>query len=100
GARRHVQSFPTRRSSDLAPVSFAAGAGLSGSDLHGAPGYRYLGRHTQFLPAAGRCGRRGVVTMTAARGHEQLARWTPQIEALARSEEHTSELQSRFELVC
>src|SRR5437868_11056575 len=62
--------FPTRRSSDLARLAAAAVAGFSA-----------LARDFALL--------RRVPCREAARNREQ-----------GRSEEHTSELQSRFDLVC
>src|SRR5206468_10876197 len=77
----HLHSFPTRRSSDLNPLR-----------------PRWPARDD----SSSRCGR----TLPAA-GHRQAAARTLPREARAsqdpavqRSEEHTSELQSRSDLVC
>src|SRR5699024_12379314 len=77
-----LRSFPTRRSSDLLPgVHHSRGAG---HDAAGGPALVHPGNSagaikSSFLPGAGRSGLRA---------------------AYSRSEEHTSELQSRFDLVC
>src|SRR5699024_12707206 len=78
GDLRDLHSFPTRRSSDLFVGGIASVAGLA-ADGHGLPvGIAFV---------------RGLVV-----------RRDGQIKALGhvdpRSEEHTSELQSRFDLVC
>src|SRR5437868_10931157 len=73
---RDLHSFPTRRSSDLAQVT---------------PAFR-------FWPSTG-----GLITYnkTALWLHtlERHLGW-PVLQRIMRSEEHTSELQSRFDLVC
>src|SRR5699024_12740731 len=72
GARRDLHSFPTRRSSDLGAL-----------DDHRALVCR---RREGRLQGVLRRGRPGL-------GEEHLG-------DVLRSEEHTSELQSRFDLVC
>src|SRR5699024_11796382 len=83
-----LPSFPTRRSSDLDHLVVAR-ARPQGADetrqglIAGA--FKYAGQHSLF----------GI----------QKTRWILRIQGLLnllklRSEEHTSELQSRFELVC
>src|SRR5207253_4106440 len=95
-----IPSFPTRRSSDLHPAASArAGpaAALSDVALSGAEPHRVAGMDLHLCHdaahgdrlwtgrAAARCGvLRGVVVE----------------ETNVRSEEHTSELQSRGHLVC
>src|SRR5689334_25392396 len=79
---RDRRSFPTRRSSDLA-TQLARGV--------------YVGLH-QVAPAAG--GRDAsknhpVAVCQHLRSHVPLGNYRP-----GRSEEHTSELQSQFHLVC
>src|SRR5437868_12308479 len=71
---RHLHSFPTRRSSDLDQRGFE-------------PGTRWQRRWQ--AKQVGRCG-----TATSDRREWSERRQVP------RSEEHTSELQSRFDLVC
>src|SRR5699024_12745597 len=83
---RDLHSFPTRRSSDLRPW----GRMLSIFRLRPPDGERYS------LPA----GRR-----KSTPSHQSsilISPRTPWVDYLrpARSEEHTSELQSRFDLVC
>src|SRR5688572_31108154 len=69
----HLHSFPTRRSSDLTA--------------------RHLLRHDVIYAREGLIGH-----APAERKGEQLP--LPRIQALERSEEHTSELQSQSNLVC
>src|SRR5699024_12883546 len=66
---RHLHSFPTRRSSDLA--------------RHGGP--------RRSAPDGSSGSAAGPVSPRGGRARRRLPR---------RSEEHTSELQSRFDLVC
>src|SRR5207302_11080496 len=85
-----LRSFPTRRSSDLSPrrrknISAAAVSGSRTSPRS------HLSRRSPFHRAARRAGRQ-IVQERAS-----LIRLIAQIE---RSEEHTSELQSRENLVC
>src|SRR5690606_41239750 len=44
GAHRHLPSFPTRRSSDLAERESAAGSGAVARRAHGAERFRFLPR--------------------------------------------------------
>src|SRR5699024_11871663 len=75
---RYLHSFPTRRSSDLRRWRL----GLSS-------------------PPADGCRFPGVVGEAAARAHTIRSRHTAAMGVdESRSEEHTSELQSRFDLVC
>src|SRR5437868_13902934 len=80
GRRRDLPSFPTRRSSDLGDVQF-----LSVSGLHGGRG-------------GGR--RRGLRKKVKRKNQKEGERWESALHVDMRSEEHTSELQSRFDLVC
>src|SRR5207249_9025040 len=90
---RHLHSFPTRRSSDLVMAADSVSFGLRAGERLGVVGESGSGKSTlalailrmikpssQISPASMRPG--GVNLMTL------------------RSEEHTSELQSRFDLVC
>src|SRR5207249_10013114 len=72
---RHLHSFPTRRSSDLNTTTETASDRIA------------------LRPAASRADG-GTARAGAARWRHHST-WAP-----ARSEEHTSELQSRFDLVC
>src|SRR5437868_12580300 len=71
-----LHSFPTRRSSDLPPRD-REGRELDRADLENAVGQQ-----------------------GAARGALGALSESPEPAAGLRSEEHTSELQSRFDLVC
>src|SRR5690606_42126224 len=81
GAKRERLSFPTRRSSDLASLTERGRRAL------GAGRDRNLADH----PGAGQ----DAVLVGALQEVRSLAR-----TGLGRSEEHTSELQSRENLVC
>src|SRR5207253_7951951 len=89
---RNLHSFPTRRSSDLAGGKFKSIC----------PGMGIERKHTLRDPAAIQDAKR------ASRGQPLIAAMTGMLERLAadlvarqkRSEEHTSELQSRGHLVC
>src|SRR5207249_9053113 len=93
-------SFPTRRSSDLHQASFVELAGVEAD------------RADKELPAAVRelleqaCKRGTTIAGNTVRvaGKSEPDRFLGQkhrhLLALLRSEEHTSELQSRFDLVC
>src|SRR5699024_12857751 len=89
-------SFPTRRSSDL-PSAQAVRTGRFGSGAGSlAPAL--------FLPDAGDVIGQLLARHAARLGREGLAPGDPlqvHVDVLGgRSEEHTSELQSRFDLVC
>src|SRR5438874_5068855 len=82
---RHLHSFPTRRSSDLADRSvLRARGGRDWADRGTGARATRQGRHLQDLVPA----------------HEDVARRPRYPRLLQRSEEHTSELQSRRDLVC
>src|SRR5204862_1181128 len=95
-----LHSFPTRRSSDLVAQVFEeaaaelVSAGLSGRDDHAASGSAILGRvtvrdHLHLLQDLDRW-----VDVHLANAEARV------LNGAARSEEHTSELQSRRDLVC
>src|SRR5207249_11034829 len=95
--RRSLRSFPTRRSSDLALLAAALTAAApvaAATARRGAPllwRVEWYGRRSHLFGTV-------HLPLDAALGEEGRA-------ALAdakrvRSEEHTSELQSRFDLVC
>src|SRR5207249_10438711 len=78
GAPRDLHSFPTRRSSDLASSRPVTGS--------------------RIPTAESRSSRSGTSTSAATARSARPTRWRH--SAGLRSEEHTSELQSRFDLVC
>src|SRR5690606_41575195 len=86
GALPALPSFPTRRSSDLAAPS-------------GPPSVRRADR-----PVWWRATVRALAGRTLAAGRRypgtELCPWPGRLRLVARSEEHTSELQSRENLVC
>src|SRR5207249_10552931 len=84
---RDLHSFPTRRSSDL------AGGDVSPPVGHVAQGPQ--GRSARAQPAAGDA--RGGAARQHVRSEPLLS---GRRDGPDRSEEHTSELQSRFDLVC
>src|SRR5206468_11860037 len=87
-ARRDLHSFPTRRSSDLGPVGPGLGAGRG----------RLLGDGRRRRKR----GSRGATAMTFNlydTFHATARRLEGDVQ-VERSEEHTSELQSRSDLVC
>src|SRR5207249_5982234 len=93
---RDLQPFPTRRSSDLADqrTEWSALAGLLAGGLGDAPGL-----------AGAPPGALAGLAMLDSDLQTRFRATAPGIpigEALgtSRSEEHTSELQSRFDLVC
>src|SRR5207249_8776026 len=90
GAHRDLHSFPTRRSSDLCDTSRRHRRGSLGT----------TGR---------RCSASLVALLVLAQPDSALkpatisawpASWRDGASQCCRSEEHTSELQSRFDLVC
>src|SRR5699024_11599517 len=85
----HLHSFPTRRSSDLQHLldSFATKPTGSQSDQH------YCAIYTRFDKSA--------QAKLAPDCRSVRSDWRVQsYQSPFRSEEHTSELQSRFDLVC
>src|SRR5699024_12680548 len=84
GSLRVLLSFPTRRSSDLAWYS---------SDF---PSWIWEGAEAQYIPGI-------VLEVSFEQNHLTYHGKASSIETIPgiyRSEEHTSELQSRFDLVC
>src|SRR5699024_12009832 len=88
---RHLHSFPTRRSSDLAMLE------LCKKRTAGLEDFEYMIGHTGIKQ--GEDLRRAC---KKAFGQEPLTIFElgGVVSANTRSEEHTSELQSRFDLVC
>src|SRR5690606_41554306 len=97
GPRPILQSFPARRSSDLSGF-FVMGwkDGLpwpsGGSVLCRAAGKDLIGRKSTWEGGAGR--------KRKSRPEGRLISGNHVLQAVLRSEEHTSELQSRENLVC
>src|SRR5207249_6912559 len=87
---RDLHSFPTRRSSDLA-LSTSRGAQLSSCSACPPLVHRARPRHTLG-------GLSVIAPCIESTGISTSSRTTTVI--CLRSEEHTSELQSRFDLVC
>src|SRR5207249_11759987 len=80
---RALHSFPTRRSSDLSPGLTLATPGPTSSTIPAASWPRAMGRGSGQSP----------FMMCQSLWQIMNGDWP-------RSEEHTSELQSRFDLVC
>src|SRR5699024_12805794 len=75
GPHRTLPSFPTRRSSDLGPIRIGQGVEFDYSTVH-------------------------AVKTIREHGYEAIIINNNPETVSTRSEEHTSELQSRFDLVC
>src|SRR5690349_22964481 len=88
-APRDLPSFPTRRSSDLPKAPFSALAFKVMSDP-------FVGKLTYFRVYSGTLKAGDRVLNTTTGKTERISR----ILQMHRSEEHTSELQSRRDLVC
>src|SRR5699024_12557547 len=86
-SHRVLLSFPTRRSSDL--LGLGRDGGLIGRGVSGLGG-------GHRVPSSG-----GAPRGAPSHSGDQSSRLGSRLLTLpARSEEHTSELQSRFDLVC
>src|SRR5207247_11326170 len=91
---RDLHSFPTRRSSDLVANSYTGQTTVNGGTLNlnksasttSVPGNLVVGSNSQ---ARAQSGLRG-----------DYYSWAGVSGGIGRSEEHTSELQSRVDLVC
>src|SRR5699024_11733680 len=98
-SRRPLPASPTRRSSDLAAELFVRAA----SRFPDRPALWVDGRTWSYRSLLARARRLAARlrevegTVCATLGERSL---TAYCAPLARSEEHTSELQSRFDLVC
>src|SRR5437868_7627187 len=87
-AHRALHSFPTRRSSDLVTPASTSCSSRNRSS------WSTRGRWNFMYPDGKKRPKESVVGMRSA------FPTTPLGVGLVRSEEHTSELQSRFDLVC
>src|SRR5699024_12096571 len=90
----HLPSFPTRRSSDLGVVRIGRGA-VRGADPAHTSGFVKAILDSQ-LKAASRPKISRIMKVTNSRTVTEYRTSSRRV----RSEEHTSELQSRFDLVC
>src|SRR5690606_41897254 len=88
---RGLHSFPTRRSSDLLPSKTLSTSSGSASSVSSTPTSEPPMRLPTALPPA--CPEKPMPTFTLS--HRSLSS-----SRAERSEEHTSELQSRENLVC
>src|SRR5207253_9448868 len=95
-----LHSFPTRRSSDLAPFDELKKSAL----FQLADEQRHLEMDREVFERAGIPERDWLAAWespgTTCRFFRHLLELEDSIEILVRSEEHTSELQSRGHLVC
>src|SRR5689334_24296922 len=95
GHHRDLHSFPTRRSSDLSSTSAPSRARCGPSARSASTGC------TRWTGSARRRRRRTRRSpTTSARSPPRSTRSAGPSTSSARSEEHTSELQSQFHLVC
>src|SRR5699024_11406167 len=100
GYHLHLQSFPTRRSSDLA-VMGCGNIGLLAiqwAKIFGAKKVYAIDIDTNKLKTAREVGADIVINSKEEPAYDQIITLTN--GSGVRSEEHTSELQSRFDLVC
>src|SRR5207253_11242332 len=95
-APRALHSFPTRRSSDL--MRMAGGRGLTAADLLNTWPVERLAQGFAEL-ADERRAKRLAQVIVKRRGNAPFVTSDDLVNAI-RSEEHTSELQSRGQLVC
>src|SRR5207248_11806240 len=86
GDHRDLHSFPTRRSSDLSCAPVRRSSGRGGRTRRSPPETARRRSWPPWLCSA----------LSASSERSCRSAWTPR----ARSEEHTSELQSPYDLVC
>src|SRR5699024_12654372 len=94
-----LHSFPTRRSSDLAFSSPPISSTWPGMMIPEERSFEVLIDSTEVLFSWARSHRVSPVSTVWLAASALYAR-VPDTATAARSEEHTSELQSRFDLVC
>src|SRR5699024_12528916 len=85
---RAPPSFPTRRSSDLSSPSTRTGGRCAWPMVRTVRIRRIRSPSPRTAPESSRS------------STDRLPHWPATVRTLGRSEEHTSELQSRFDLVC
>src|SRR5699024_11884176 len=95
-AHRDLHPFPTRRSSDLRDLS------IPGATLHQPKSATaHPCKRARLDAAADAAAGVSLLALRLQREESvQLPRPLVRVEHQSRSEEHTSELQSRFDLVC
>src|SRR5699024_11256103 len=93
GAYRDLHSFPTRRSSDLTEGWFTPQDAIVGGAEFIGEKYISVGQDTLYKM-------RWNPANPATHQYATDAGWAVKQTGNIRSEEHTSELQSRFDLVC
>src|SRR5699024_11760286 len=94
-----LPSFPTRRSSDLTLTTERTTTAFLDGDRGGDLILKELAQVGEVEYVAVAPAGKSVEDLSREEVHEAL-RGKDAHELVARSEEHTSELQSRFELVC
>src|SRR5207249_10444587 len=96
----HLHSFPTRRSSDLSGPARSRDSALYLGTLPGVDAaYRTAFLDWLACAFAGRRERAARAARAAGDGTAERVAWMGTAGHVLRSEEHTSELQSRFDLV-
>src|SRR5699024_12180804 len=95
-----LHSFPTRRSSDLREDTCQGAAATQRNAGVGFSSFRFPFPGTLFLASGMSCGSRSLLFGQRAVCHVFAQATDGDTPPYARSEEHTSELQSRFDLVC
>src|SRR5204862_7241039 len=95
-----LHPFPTRRSSDLLPFPEEYG-GVGAGDLGYCLALEQFGRTSAaFSNIIGAHTSIGSMSIFLGGTEDQKRRYLPDLAAGKRSEEHTSELQSRTDRVC
>src|SRR5207249_6482944 len=95
----HLLSFPTRRSSDLSLPSFSSvKSGWNSALKIFLPPFFCLPFCSSLFVAAAITPSFGLAIQI--QWTRMAGQWPVEASPLVRSEEHTSELQSRFDLVC
>src|SRR5207253_11219060 len=95
-----IYSFPTRRSSDLTDVAGIVGGMLGKACGAGLVIFQAEVIHTETMVTGWAATSRGQATLHTGRDRVDIGLHHLGILEPPRSEEHTSELQSRGHLVC